>query len=203
MDLDHIHHPPHGHGPLHRLPAGAKLGAVLALILAVVWLPRSHWPWLWAVLAGLAAAAWFSRLPWLFLLKRLLLLEPFVLGVAGLILFQPDGAAKFALALARTNLCLLATLLLSQTTRFSDILAVLRRLRIPWLFITTLALMHRYLFVLADESERMRRARAGRTFTTGSQFQWQSLSSVVGLLFVRASERAERIYDAMCARGWK
>jgi energy-coupling factor transporter transmembrane protein EcfT len=25
----------------------------------------------------------------------------------------------------------------------------------------------------------------------------------VGQLFVRASERAERIYDAMCARGWK
>jgi energy-coupling factor transporter transmembrane protein EcfT len=25
----------------------------------------------------------------------------------------------------------------------------------------------------------------------------------VGQLFVRASERAERIYDAMCARGWQ
>jgi energy-coupling factor transporter transmembrane protein EcfT len=29
------------------------------------------------------------------------------------------------------------------------------------------------------------------------------LSTVVGQLFVRASERAEHIYDAMCARGWK
>jgi len=26
---------------------------------------------------------------------------------------------------------------------------------------------------------------------------------VVGQLFIRASERAEHIYDAMCARGWK
>ena len=31
----------------------------------------------------------------------------------------------------------------------------------------------------------------------------QVLATVLGQLFVRASERAERIYDAMCARGWK
>ena len=118
-------------------------------------------------------------------------------------LFQPHGGSKFAFALFKTNLCLLITLLLSNTTRLSDLLAVLQRLRVPWLFVTTLTLMHRYLFVLADETERMRRARASRTFTPGRRFQWQTLSSVAGLLFVRASERAERIYDAMCARGWK
>jgi energy-coupling factor transporter transmembrane protein EcfT len=49
----------------------------------------------------------------------------------------------------------------------------------------------------------MRRARASRTFTRRRRFQWQALSSIVGQLFVRASERAERIYNAMCARGWK
>jgi energy-coupling factor transporter transmembrane protein EcfT len=49
----------------------------------------------------------------------------------------------------------------------------------------------------------MRRARLSRTFTPGRRFQWQALSSVAGQLFVRASERAERIYNAMSARGWK
>jgi cobalt/nickel transport system permease protein len=76
-------------------------------------------------------------------------------------------------------------------------------MRIPWVFVTTLTLMHRYLFVLRDEAERMRRARSSRTFTRGRRFQWLALSSVLGQLFVRASERAERIYNAMCARGWK
>ena len=71
------------------------------------------------------------------------------------------------------------------------------------MLITTIALMHRYLFVLVDESERMRRARASRTFTRGRRFHWHTLATVVGQLFIRASERAERIYDAMCARGWK
>lgn len=195
--------PPPGRGPLHGLPAGVKLAVALAFVLAIVALPPAAWPWLLAVAAALVLLVALGRLSWFFLLKRLLLLEPFVLGVAGLMLCQPHGLARFALALGRTNLCLLTTLLLSHTTRFSDLLSVLQRLRVPWLFVTTLTLMHRYLFVLADESERMRRARASRSFRTGRGFQWQTLSSVVGQLFVRASARAERIYDAMCARGWK
>jgi energy-coupling factor transporter transmembrane protein EcfT len=49
----------------------------------------------------------------------------------------------------------------------------------------------------------MRRARNSRTFHRGRRLRWQTLATVVGQLFVRSSERAERIYDAMCARGWK
>jgi cobalt/nickel transport system permease protein len=137
------------------------------------------------------------------LFKRMLLLEPLVLGVAGLMLFQPGGGKIFAAVMFKANLCLLTTVLLANTTPFTELVRVLQRLRVPWLFVTTLTLMHRYLFVLADEAERMRRARASRTFIHGRRFQWQALSSVVGQLFVRASERAERIYNAMCARGWR
>jgi cobalt/nickel transport system permease protein len=190
-------------GFLHRLPAAAKLAGALALILIIVLTPRGQWAVLLTaalVLGGLLLA---SRLSIWFLAKRLLLLEPLVLGVAGLMLLQPDGLALCGWAMCKANLCLLTTLLLSQTTPATGMLRVLQRLRVPWLFITTLTLLHRYLFVLADEAERMRRARASRTFSRSRRFQWQTLSSVVGQLFVRASERAERIYDAMCARGWK
>jgi len=201
----HPHDPGDGHqpGPLQPLPAGGKLAAALGLILTVVLLPRGQWPALLAVAALLIVLIFASRISWWFLLKRMLLLEPLVLGVAGLMLLQPDGLMRCALAMSKANLCLLITLLLSQTTPATEMLRVLQRLRVPWLFITTLTLMHRYLFVLADESERMRRARASRTFTRGRRWQWVALASVVGQLFVRASERAERIYNAMCARGWK
>lgn len=199
----HRPHPAHAPGFLHRLSAGFKLAAALALILTVVLLPRGQWPALAAMAALLSALVFASRISWRFLLKRLLLLEPLVLGVAGLMLFQADGLARCALAMSKANLCLLVTLLLSQTTPATEMLRVLQRLRVPRLFITTLTLMHRYLFVLADEAERMRRARASRTFTPQRRFQWRTLATVVGQLFVRASERAERIYDAMCARGWK
>jgi cobalt/nickel transport system permease protein len=203
MGAHHFHPHPPAHGFLCRLPAGFKLAAALVLILTVVLLPRERWPVLVAVALFLVALVFASRISWWFLAKRLVLLEPLVLGVAGLMLFQPDGWSRCALALAKANLCLLTTLLLSCTTPATELLQVLKHLRVPWLFITTLTLMHRYLFVLADEAERMRRARASRTFTPRRRFQWRLLATVVGQLFVRASERAERIYDAMCARGWK
>ena len=203
MSADDFHsfRPAPGFG--RRWPAGLKLGAALALILFVVLTPPGHWRWLLPVVLGVGGLLLASGIPWRFLVRRLLWLEPLVLGVAGLMLLQPDGASRCLLAVAKANLCLLTTLLLSQTTPPSEMLEVLRKLRVPWLFITTLALLQRYLFVLAEEAERMRRARASRTFARGRRFQWQALSSVVGQLFVRASERAERIYDAMCARGWK
>ncbi len=203
MSLNLSHHHGRPESAVHRLPAAAKLAGALALVLAAVLLPRTHWVPLLvlaAILAGIAAA---SRLPALFLARRLLLLEPLVLGVAGLTWFQPDGARAFAVVLLKTNLCLLTTVLLANTTPFTEMLRVLKRLHVPWLFVTTLTLMHRYVFVLADEAERMRRARASRTFARGRRRQWQALSTVAGQLFIRASERAERIYDAMCARGWK
>jgi cobalt/nickel transport system permease protein len=203
MGAHHFHPSQRAAGPLHRLPAGLKLAVALGLILAAVLVPRGGWPLLGAVAAVVLALALASRLPGWFLLKRLLLLEPLVLGVAGLMLFQPDGLARCAEAMARANVCLLTTVLLANTTSPTQLLRVLQRLHVPWLFMTTLTLMHRYLFVLAEESERMRRARASRTFTARRRFQWHALATVAGQLFIRASERAERIYDAMCARGWK
>jgi cobalt/nickel transport system permease protein len=152
------------------------------------------------ILTAIAAA---SRVPALFLARRLLLLEPFVLGVAILSLLQPGGLAIFLRLVVRGTLCLGAVLLLSSTTPFSEILRVFRKLRLPAVLITMLALMYRYVFVLVDEAERMSRARASRTFRRDRHGAWQSRASVIGQLFVRSTARAERIYAAMCARGWR
>jgi len=59
------------------------------------------------------------------------------------------------------------------------------------------------MFVLLDESQRMRRARLSRTFTGRQARSWRTRASVLGQLFIRSGERAERIYGAMCARGWR
>jgi cobalt/nickel transport system permease protein len=63
--------------------------------------------------------------------------------------------------------------------------------------------MYRYLFVLIDEAERLNRARSSRTFSASRLRRWHTLASLIGQLFVRSTERAERIYAAMSARGWK
>ena len=155
------------------------------------------------VAVGLGIVAAMSRLPAGFLLKRLLLLEPFVFGVAALSLWQPHGWMVFWHAVVRSTLCLATLVLLAATTPFSEIIRVLREWRVPALLLTTLTLMDRYLFVLVEESARMQRARASRTFSPRSRLTvWRSLAETLGQLFVRSVERAGRIYAAMCARGW-
>ncbi|MBI2441517.1 MAG: cobalt ECF transporter T component CbiQ [Lentisphaerae bacterium] len=191
---------------VHRRAAGLKLAVALALLLAIILWPRLDKSGLIAfaaiavVLLGLAA---LSRIPPGFLATRLLMLEPFALGIAFLSLFQPGGGQTFLLLLLRSTLCLFTVLLLTNTMPFADILRVLKRCRSPSLLLTTLALMYRYLFVLIDELERMQRARAARTFRGGRWQTWRALALLAGELFVRSTERAERIYAAMCARGWK
>ena len=187
--------------PVHRLAAGPKLAAGLCVVVAALVFPYAK-VWL-ALTALLLLAAGLARLPWGFLAKRLLFLEPFVLGVAALSLLRPHGAAVFASLVAKSSVCLLAMILLSATTPFADILAALGRAGLPSLMVTVLALMHRYLFVLLDESERMSLARSSRTFSRGRARSWRSTADIAGGLFVRSSLRAERVYDAMCARGWR
>jgi cobalt/nickel transport system permease protein len=197
------HHHSRRESWVHRLPALPKLAMALVVIIGTVCAPLQFTSWFIGVAVLLALTILLSRVPPLFLLKRLLLLSPFVLGVALVNAFEPSARAAWPGVAIKSALCLLTVILVSNTTPFSKILRVLRSVRVPALLITTMALMHRYLFVLADEAGRMRRARASRTFKRGRRFHWNTLATVVGQLFVRASERAERIFDAMCARGWK
>jgi len=188
---------------VHRASAAVKLAIAVVLLLATVLWPVTQPLGFAAVAVVLIVIAAVSRIPAAFLVKRLLLLEPFAMGVAVLTLFQPNGSRIFLTLLLKGNLCLLTMILLSNTTPFADVLRVLKRLCVPSILITTLALMYRYLFVLVEETSRMNRARASRTFSRQRGLLWRSLASVVGQLFIRSTERAERIYAAMCARGWR
>ena len=193
----------HQRSAIHRLPAGVKSGGALTFVLIIVLLPRSAWPGYAAGAALLLLLAGLSRIPAGALARRILLVEPFVLGVALLSLLQQDGLRVFATTLTKSTLCLFCMVLLSSTTRFSAILRVLWRIRVPALLVTTLALMVRYLFLLVEETGGLSRARRSRTFTRDRASAWRSSASVIAYLFLRSSERAERIYAAMCARGWK
>lgn len=199
--LSHQHS--HGESTIHRLPASLKLAAGLVIIVGTVAAPLRWTAWFVAVGCVLASVAMASRLPLWFLAKRLLALMPFVLGVAVVNAWRSPGSTIWLGVAVKSVLCLTTVILVSNTTPFGKILRVLESVYVPRLLITTIALMHRYLFVLAEEAGRMRRARQSRTFAVGRRAEWRSLATVVGQLFVRASERAERIYDAMCARGWK
>ncbi len=189
--------------PVHRTAAATKLTLALLTVLATAAVPI-RFGWFFLVLGlALAGVAWASRIPLRSLAGRLLLLEPFVAGVALVALLQPRGTTIALAIVVRSTLCLGTAILLTNTTRFSDLLLVLRWTRMPALLLTTIALLYRYLFVLIEEAERMQRARASRTLFARRAHRWRSNAALAGQLFLRSTERAERIYAAMCARGWR
>jgi len=188
---------------IHRASPILKLAAAVMLVTAIALLPRRPDP-LYIAPAAILVALWpLCRMPVAYTLRRLLVAECFILGIAGLSLVAPSAAPIFLSALLKSNLCVFTMLLLTWTTPFHELLQALRRLRLPPVMLTTLALMYRYLPVLAEESRRMERARASRTFSKSRRLAWHNLAMILGQLFIRSAERAERIYLAMCSRGWK
>lgn len=207
---------PRGESGLHRMRAGVKLAVALGLVVGIALWPRQGWDGVglvgaWILGVGLGLLVWRSGMSWRFLMLRLLLLEPFVVGIMIVALLNPVpgkaggeawGSAQAGVLLVRCTFCLTIMILLAYTTSFNALLGILRRWQVPMLLVTTLMLMYRYMFVLIDEMQRMNRARQCRTFKQGWLGRWKIGASVLSHLLVRATERAERIYAAMCARGW-
>jgi cobalt/nickel transport system permease protein len=188
---------------VHRAPPRLKLIAAVLIVTLTALLPR-HLDQLYLLPAAVLLSLWpLSRMPLRYGLRRLLVAEVFILGIALLTLVHPAGAPIFFSSMVKSNLCVLTMVLLTWTTPFHQLLQELRRWHFPTIMLTTLALMYRYLPVLGEETRRMSRARASRTFSRQRSATWHSLVLIIAQLFIRSTERAERIYLAMCSRGWK
>jgi cobalt/nickel transport system permease protein len=189
--------------PIHKLSIPVKLASTMILLILIITLPVAFYGMFAVILFLLCVVAIMSRIPLLFLLKRMALLEVFVFTVSLLSLLQPNGILMLTRLVLKSTLCLFTIVLFSNTTPFAKLLEALRKWRVPALLITLLALMYRYLFVLIDEMERMRRARTSRTFVRKRALLWRSLATIMSQLFIRSTGRAEKIFAAMCSRGWQ
>ena len=206
---------------IHRLDPRTKLVASLAFILAVVLTPPSNWRVFAIYFCMIAIMLALSKLPPLYVLKRSLVIFPFVLLIAVFIPFFKEGqvagsynvwqwqisitySGLFILAnvVIKSWLCILALILLSSTTRLDDLLKALKQLGMPQVMILILSFMYRYIFVLVDEIMRLQQARDSRNFGGSRLYHLKTIGNMVGTLFIRSYERGERIYAAMLARGF-
>jgi cobalt/nickel transport system permease protein len=146
-------------------------------------------------------------------LKKILIVSPFAVFIG---IFNPffdtgtmqvfgttfsAGWISFLSILMKFTLTICAALLLIATTSFPGVCHALRRLGLPALFVSQLLFLYRYLFVLIEEAMRIIRARDMRTFGQRGMDAHTAIR-IIGALFLRTVERAERIYGAMLARGF-
>ncbi|MDB5349715.1 MAG: ABC-type cobalt transport system, permease component CbiQ [Planctomycetota bacterium] len=196
-----------GDGPLDTLDPRRKLVAALAFIIVVVVTPI---PWWWAMPVEaivLLGVVWISRLRPLPLLRRWLAFVPLVGFLALMVATGHPQRARLGLLpvagviLIKNSLAFVTILVLGGVTPFPRLLDGMRRLGAPRVLVATLHFMYRYIHVLGTELARMVQARRSRSFRRGGP-DWGLLTGLIGVLFLRAMERGERVHAAMVARGW-
>jgi cobalt/nickel transport system permease protein len=145
-----------------------------------------------------------SGIPVRHVLKRYAEALPFIAMVSLAGLFS--GWQIAAIMFARTTVAVLAIILLASTTPFFEILSAFQKMRIPQIFVQMLMFTYRYIFVLSDEMGRMAQARKARGFSGGrhlfDKHGMGVISSSIGMVFVRAHERGERVYASLKMRGY-
>lgn len=195
-----------------------RLWTVLGLICMVVML------WQPPVLAGIAGILLFILL-WCgitirHILSRMLLLLPFGAGAVIFIPFHTPGLPVFQLfgfmateeglwratviILKLINANFLLTYLLTVTPLFV-LLRSLRSIHVPAIMLELIMLMLRYFFLLKDEAFSMFKAQRSRGMRlkgwVWDKRTYRRFGQMVGVLFIRAYQRSQRIYLAMSARG--
>ncbi|MBV5297458.1 MAG: cobalt ECF transporter T component CbiQ [Rhodoferax sp.] len=198
---------------LSALDARAKILVTLGFIVTVVSFDR------YAVAALLPLAlfpvilAALGNIPERVIGRSVLLAAPFAVMLGALnpffdqqVVLQVAGYGitggwlSFASILVRFVLTVSAGLILVASTGFAPLCAGLGRLGLPQVLTTQLLLLHRYAGVLANEAARMSQARELRA--NGRALPLAVYGPLLGHLLLRALQRAQRIHQAMLARGF-
>ena len=200
---------------VHRLDARVKVAATLLFVVMVVSYPKYEVLSLMPFFLFPVLMVSLGDLPVLFLVRKVLVVSPFAVFVG---LFNPvfdtrtavvlfgiavsGGWISFLSILLKYVLTISAALILIATTSFPGVCQALRRLGAPALFISQLLFLYRYLFVLMEEAMRIVRARDLRSFGKRGR-EAKVVVRIIGTLFLRTVERAERIYRCMLSRGFR
>jgi cobalt/nickel transport system permease protein len=205
----------YGETCVHRLDPRAKVIATMLFLFTVISFPKYEVVALVPFFLFPVLLMTIGEIPVWFIFKKVMLVSPFAIFIG---IFNPildtrtavvifgvslsAGWISFLSILLKFTLTISTALLLIATTSFPGVCHAFRRLGFPSLFISQLFFLYRYLFVLMEEVMRIIRARDMRSFGrrgTGVKV----FVRLVGILFLRTVDRAERIYYAMLSRGFQ
>ncbi len=200
---------------MHRLDARIKVIAAVLFLFTVISFPKYEVVRLIPFFLFPVLLMTIGEIPVRFIVKKVLIVSPFAVfigifnpfldtGTAVVIAGIPVSAGwiSFLSILLKFALTISTALLLIATTSFPGICHALRQLGFPSLFTSQLLFLYRYIFVLLEETMRLIRARDLRSFGSRGR-SVKVLARLIGVLFLRTVDRAERIYYAMLSRGFQ
>lgn len=122
-----------------------------------------------------------------------------------LIPVYPDGIDYGLLVFSRIIASASVLILLVLTTSRIDLLESIRWLRVPGTMIEIASFMLRYITTFMKEGKKLTLAQQARCGFSSNGFRQRirNVSSISGLLLVRASAKSDEIYKAMLSRAWK
>ncbi|MGB2728664.1 MAG: cobalt ECF transporter T component CbiQ [Halobacteriota archaeon] len=202
--------------PMHRFDPRAKIIAFLFLIFSVVLIPD-----LKTAFIGLFFAIFLlilSRIPLSFVLGHLKWVAMFVLSFFVILAFTfpgeemanfyflsitAEGLYTGSLITIRAFSAVILIFPMIGTMRFDTTIKALDKLKVPNSLVQMLMFTYRYIFVFADEFQRVWTAMESRGFKLRTTlYALRTIGKAMGMLFVMSYERAERVYRAMRSRGY-
>jgi len=190
---------------MHRLDPRAKIVPLLALLAALATARHALPEFSALVFAMLCGSLLAARVPLFAALARAALVLPFAAVFAAACWLSGDPARGLALAL-KSYLSALAVLTVVATTPLPALLSGLERMRAPLFFLNVAQFLYRYLFVISEEAQHMRKAAASRgtperrLASAGARFR--AAAGALAVLFARSYARAQDLHRAMLARGF-
>ncbi len=154
-----------------------------------------------ALVKRLRPLFWFLLMIWVFLP---LTFEGNLLFQYGVLKASSQGIELSAKITLKSIAILLTFSSLVATMRIGSLGSGLHQLRVPDKLVFLLLMTHRYIAVIYGEYNRLLRAAKFRGFKPGTNLHsYKTYAFLAGMLFVRASFRAKRVYHAMCCRGFQ
>ena len=180
-----------------KLPLTLRLQLSLIIVIGAAFLKLNAWYWLAAY--GIIAVCWAVslRVP-VRKLTGLLGLELMFLSFLAL----PLGWERASFLLVRSLVCLLTMNSFLLTLPPHSFGIALKGLPLPGAFKETLLLAGQYLEILLGEVTQMQRSAKLRGLNGTTGWVRYANASMIGALYLRSLDRAERVYAAMIARGY-
>ena len=194
-----------GTSSLHHRDPRVKIIAVLVFLTVLATAHRSL-AWLCAAFfVMLCLSARQARLPLAGILTRAGVVLPFTL-VFGAVSWVAGDPARGVTLVMKSYLSAFAVLLLVSTTPLPHLLRGFEMTGVPRFFLMVAQFLYRYLFVISEEAQHMRKAAWSRGASArgvaGNSARFRAAAGALAVLFARSYARAGEIHRAMLARSF-